>query len=130
MNDNEAEMLELGHRPCYIPWNRISIQPNGDVYPCAVAHVPVGNMFEQRLDDIWNGERLADFRAGVNDNDRMNDDCRQCMHCRQSSDPRRGCQRSVGRPGIRDRNDAEITTLTSFRDNLELTQPGNAFRHN
>ena len=82
MDDNEAETADLGHRPCYIPWNRLSIQPNGDVYPCPVAHGPVGNMFEESLDEIWNGDRLADFRAGVNDNERMNEDCRQCMHCR------------------------------------------------
>lgn len=82
IDDNEAETDTLGHRPCYIPWSRLSIQPNGDVYPCPVAYRPVGNMFKESLPGIWRGESLATFRVGVNDVANMNEDCRNCMHCR------------------------------------------------
>lgn len=82
MDENEAETEDLGHRPCYLPWQRLSIQPNGDVYPCAVASEPVGNFFEQSLEKIWGGEALKTFRKGVNDTGRMNKDCRNCLHCR------------------------------------------------
>lgn len=82
MDDNEAETDKLGHRPCYIPWNRLSIQPNGDVYPCPVAYQKVGNMFEESLEEIWRGDQLANFRGGVNNIETMNEDCRNCMHCR------------------------------------------------
>ena len=81
----ERDVGELGHRWCDLPWQRLSIQPNGDVYPCPVAYHPVGNFFESSLEEIWNGEKLAAFRAGVNDPERMNPDCRKCSHCQHKS---------------------------------------------
>jgi radical SAM protein with 4Fe4S-binding SPASM domain len=75
----------LGHRRCNLPWKTLSLQPNGDVYPCAVAYTTVGNFFENTFEEIWNGEKLAAFRDGVNNPDRLNEDCRQCSHCRYGS---------------------------------------------
>ena len=75
----------LGHRWCAQPWETLSLQPNGDVYPCAVAYTKVGNFFDNTLEEIWNGEKLAAFRNGVNSPDQMNDDCRKCSHCRYGS---------------------------------------------
>ena len=75
----------LGHRWCAQPWETLSLQPNGDVYPCAVAYTKVGNFFDNTLEEIWNGEKLAAFRNGVNSPDRMNEDCRKCSHCRYGS---------------------------------------------
>ena len=82
LEDNARETAALGHRSCEIPWQRLSIQPNGDVYPCPVAYAPVGNLRDSSLSEIWNGERLAAFRAGVNDPANQNEDCRKCIHCR------------------------------------------------
>ncbi len=75
----------LGHRWCAQPWEALSLQPNGDVYPCAVAYTKVGNFFDNTLEEIWNSEKLAAFRNGVNSPDRMNEDCRKCSHCRYGS---------------------------------------------
>lgn len=89
LEDNDAETRDIGHRPCYLPWRRLSIQPNGDVYPCPVAYQPIGNLGTETLDEIWNGDVLARFRAGVNDVLNMNEDCRTCTHCRHKSVTRR-----------------------------------------
>jgi len=75
----------LGHRRCNLPWKTLSLQPNGDVYPCAVAYTTVGNFFENTFEKIWGGEKLAAFRDGVNNPDKLNEDCRQCSHCRYGS---------------------------------------------
>ena len=85
MEVNEKDTQEMGHRPCYLPWQRLSVQPNGDVYPCPVAYKPIGNFNTDSLDEIWAGSALQEFRAGVNDPDRMNADCRDCTHCRHKS---------------------------------------------
>ncbi|OHC75286.1 MAG: hypothetical protein A3G18_02585 [Rhodospirillales bacterium RIFCSPLOWO2_12_FULL_58_28] len=85
MEDNAGDTDEIGHKHCNLPWFGLSIQPNGDVYPCPVAYKPVGNFHEQSVEDIWNGEAMARFRAGVNDPDNMNDDCVNCIHCRHHS---------------------------------------------
>ncbi|WP_420404972.1 SPASM domain-containing protein [Nisaea sp.] len=73
---------ELGHRFCSMPWHRLSIQPDGEVYPCPLSAKPIGNLNEQTIDEIWNGERLATFRSKVNVVEDQNEDCRNCTHCR------------------------------------------------
>ncbi len=86
IDEIEADVDEaLGHRWCNLPWETLSLQPNGDVYPCAVAYTKVGNFFENTFEEIWNGEELAAFRDGVNNHDKLNEDCRQCSHCRYGS---------------------------------------------
>lgn len=85
LDDNERDTVELGHRACLIPWHRLSIQPNGDVYPCPVSSVRLGNLNSRTLEEIWNGPELRTFRLGVNDIERMNPDCKDCAHCRTKS---------------------------------------------
>ncbi len=85
IDENEACMEDTGHRWCDLPWNSLSLQSNGDVYPCSVAYQTVGNFFENTFEEIWNGKKLAAFRDGVNNPDRMNEDCRKCSHCRYTS---------------------------------------------
>ena len=42
------------------------VKQNGDVYPCCQSYMldgaPVGNMGEQPLDEIWNGEAMQGMR--------------------------------------------------------------------
>ena len=73
---------DLGHRYCSMPWYRLSIQPDGDVYPCPLTSNPIGNLNEQSIENIWNGDSLAAFRAKVNVVENQNEDCRNCTHCR------------------------------------------------
>jgi radical SAM protein with 4Fe4S-binding SPASM domain len=53
-------------RSCRVPSNQILILANGDVHPCNIieyCHNPVaGNLFEQSLTDIWNGEIWRNYR--------------------------------------------------------------------
>ena len=82
MEDNEQETTDIGHKFCDLPWSRLSIQPNGDVYPCPVAYEPIGNFHKESLQEIWGGDTMATFRLGVNAPHNMNEDCRECIHCR------------------------------------------------
>jgi len=86
IDEIEADVDDaLGHRWCNLPWETLSLQPNGDVYPCTMTHTKVGNFFDNTFEEIWNGKKLAAFRDGVNNPDRMNEDCRKCSHCRYTS---------------------------------------------
>jgi len=85
IESNRKQTEKLGHKFCRLPWNRLSVQPNGDVYPCNVANTVIGNLFEEPLPGIWNGSRMEAFRASVNDEENMNEDCRHCKHCRLGS---------------------------------------------
>jgi radical SAM protein with 4Fe4S-binding SPASM domain len=84
-NANKKATGALGHAACTIPWQRMSIQPNGDVYPCPVSYEPVGNIFRQPALAIWRGKKMRAFRAGVNNPRRMNYSCSVCIHCRHKS---------------------------------------------
>jgi len=83
--ENQQDTKELGHKKCNMPWYRLSIQPNGDVYPCPVALKPIGNFFKTNILDIWNSEEMKKFRNGVNSTENMNKDCLNCTHCRHRS---------------------------------------------
>lgn len=83
--ENQQDTEKLGHKDCNMPWYRLSIQPNGDVYPCPVSYKPIGNIFESPILDIWNSKEIAKFRNGVNNVNNMNEDCINCTHCRHRS---------------------------------------------
>ena len=85
IDENESSTEDLGHRFCDLPWHRLSVQANGDVYPCPMAYSPIGNTRNDTLKQIWISEELAKFRYGVNKTENMNADCVNCTHCRHRS---------------------------------------------
>lgn len=70
---------------CQRPWSLSYVTANGNVFPCCVSPwvaknysgTILGNAFEQRFDDIWNGERYQRFRADF-ESDTPPDPCRGC----------------------------------------------------
>lgn len=83
--ENHENTKEVGHKLCSIPWERISLQPDGEVYPCSVAKQSIGNFFQNDIIDIFNSKEMENFRKGVNSVENMNEDCSRCMHCRHKS---------------------------------------------
>ncbi len=55
-----------GHEPCEFPWVGVMITGEGNVNACCMPGSVVGNLNEQPLEEIWNGERMRGFRAQVN----------------------------------------------------------------
>jgi radical SAM protein with 4Fe4S-binding SPASM domain len=57
------ESLDKG--VCLNPWLSISVQSNGNVVPCCFAwgdNIIYGNLNEQSLEEIWNGDRVESLR--------------------------------------------------------------------
>ena len=54
------------HAPCEVPWGTVTITGNGDVMACCMPGTVVGNLNEEKLDQIWTGPRFADFRKRIN----------------------------------------------------------------
>lgn len=52
---------------CMMPWVHMHMWPNGDVFPCCMSDTDwtVGNTNQQRLDDIWNSERMRELRINM-----------------------------------------------------------------
>jgi len=74
---------ELLGAPCVIGVDGLCIMPNGDVYPCRRFPVPIGNLLEGPLRQIWNeSEILEKLRSKENLKDKCGrcevEDCRGC----------------------------------------------------
>lgn len=51
------------HRyPCLAGWTYIVISEAGQVFPCCYCSHPLGNIFEQSLEEIWHGPAYRAFR--------------------------------------------------------------------
>lgn len=71
--------------PCRQLWDAPIVNANGDVLPCCVIDDPryaVGNLCEQHIDQIWNGERMRVLRGFVVDpqasRPRFRNACERC----------------------------------------------------
>ncbi len=48
---------------CLMPWIHLHVAQQGRVQACCVANIPYGNINEQDLATIWEGEAIEDLRA-------------------------------------------------------------------
>lgn len=78
---------KIKKRPtCSVPWETVGISHNGDVIPCSiyitrantVDGAIVGNIFENSLKDIWNGEKMENFRQIHRSKNMENTYCDKC----------------------------------------------------
>ena len=48
--------------PCLVGWTYAVILESGYVMPCCYCNTPMGNIYEQSLEEIWHGEMYSAFR--------------------------------------------------------------------
>jgi MoaA/NifB/PqqE/SkfB family radical SAM enzyme len=70
LNAPDADLHHAGHavgfeqsRGCKVGRFMISVQPNGDVFPCPFVHTGLGNLRQQSVRDIWQAPLLGQARA-------------------------------------------------------------------
>ena len=67
---------------CPMPFTTLAVRNNGDVSPCCVDWIGgtnLGNIHEESIQDIWNGDRMYQFRKMQLENRRReNSSCRNC----------------------------------------------------
>jgi radical SAM protein with 4Fe4S-binding SPASM domain len=66
---------------CTLPWEVMTVTWNGDVVPCCYdydAKMVLGNMGEQSLSEIWNGDKIQSIRKEFVANRVTNPLCRHC----------------------------------------------------
>jgi radical SAM protein with 4Fe4S-binding SPASM domain len=69
----------FGYDKCVAPFLEVNVMPNGDVVTCRdFIDVPVGNITEKKLLDIWNGEGFVQFRRLLIDNGGLLPQCSRC----------------------------------------------------
>jgi MoaA/NifB/PqqE/SkfB family radical SAM enzyme len=52
--------------PCYMGWITAEVKMDGTVIPCCSCNLPMGNINESSLADIWNGPAYQTFRRQTN----------------------------------------------------------------
>lgn len=50
---------------CLMPWLSMNVRAWGDVQVCTMNRKTVGDLNEESIEEIWNGERFRDFRRGL-----------------------------------------------------------------
>jgi radical SAM protein with 4Fe4S-binding SPASM domain len=50
---------------CMAPWTHLSVQPDGEVYPCCAITTPLGSLHETTLRALWNSEALRAMRVNM-----------------------------------------------------------------
>jgi MoaA/NifB/PqqE/SkfB family radical SAM enzyme len=50
---------------CHMPWKRLVINPAGNVSPACHCKVMVGNVLRENLSDIWNNEKMQEYRRRI-----------------------------------------------------------------
>lgn len=64
---------------CMVPFSHTYVEPDGSVRPCCVSQgEPFGNIRNQSIKDIWNGEKYKTFRLNML-NEQVSSECRRCM---------------------------------------------------
>ncbi len=51
--------------PCYVGWVHSHVRIDGTVFSCGRCDLPLGNLHERSLHEIWNGEAYRGFRRTV-----------------------------------------------------------------
>ena len=65
MTAKEKKLLTENESFCMLPWIHLHAYPDGRAYPCCFAFdpYPVGNLTEQSLKEVWNGEKMREMRC-------------------------------------------------------------------
>jgi radical SAM protein with 4Fe4S-binding SPASM domain len=84
MRPGAGHEAEEWKHPCHYLWRGpMYVKQNGDVYPCCQSYMldgaPVGNIGQQSLNDIWNGQLMRNMReAHVSGQAGSIDVCSRC----------------------------------------------------
>ena len=55
----------------------LAISPDGTIYPCISMKIPLGNILEENVGDVWNGERRRKLVESLTWNN--TEDCKNCL---------------------------------------------------
>ncbi|MGE0058242.1 MAG: radical SAM/SPASM domain-containing protein [Dehalococcoidia bacterium] len=66
----QDDSVDVTYRECRRPWTLMYVTSNGNVLPCCITpfttvpygDIVLGNVFQESLEDIWNGPRYQDWR--------------------------------------------------------------------
>jgi len=115
-SDAEYDRGFLDGMPCYVGWLFARVLADGNVNSCLKSHrIPVGNIYEEEFDIIWNGEKQRAFRKGVSEQRKDSP-----IFSMIGNDPRKeiGCYKSCDDLGRNMWMHEKLSKLTPLQRNL------------
>ena len=99
--DISKEELMESEAFCVIPWMHMHPWPDGRVFTCCLSELdsPVGNLNEQTLEEVWNGDELKKFRLDMLNHKKLSN-CNRCYE-----------QESHGHTTLRQRSNSEYIMM-------------------
>lgn len=76
---DDEEKSEDSFFKCKEPWNFSYFSATGDIIPCCVYTLPMGNIYRNSFSDIWNNTHYQQFREKVNSGEKRPERCRRCI---------------------------------------------------
>jgi len=64
---------------CILPWVHTHLKPNGDMHLCSRKSIPIGNIFESNMTDLFNSEKMNYVRKKMTDGEEVVG-CEKCYH--------------------------------------------------
>jgi len=67
--ENTFRVDGISLKECPMPYQRLFIRNDGDVLPCCSSYgyeIPVGNIYENSIHEIWNSSRMKKMRTNIN----------------------------------------------------------------
>ncbi len=91
------------HKRCMRPWDRVQVLLSGNVVPCChLRSVPMGNMFDESFELIWNGQEFQSLRNALKTSSSgMPTRCRDCQLLGKQTDSN-NAMLHVGSTSLRD----------------------------
>ena len=84
--DGKYHLDDFVLKNCYDPYRRLSIQNNGNVFPCCSTYgneVIIGNIYNNSVYDIWNNEKTKKIRKIISGNNLLCNP-KGCVRCKNS----------------------------------------------
>jgi radical SAM protein with 4Fe4S-binding SPASM domain len=79
LTEKQQDLLMESKTFCMLPWTHLHAFPTGKAYPCCLGGMnhPIGNLREQTLEEIWNGEPMRELRNNMLI-EKKSDMCNRC----------------------------------------------------
>lgn len=75
----DTPLMAITHKltcPCIVGKFYLDIKSNGDAIPCALLDIPIGNIFSNSIDEIWNNRIMQE----LNNVSLLNKECQDCEY--------------------------------------------------
>ncbi len=85
-NEDKLKLLTESKTFCMMPFMHMYLNTDGNVLPCCTAqyNMPLGNVREQTIKEIWNSEQYKEIRKKIVNNEPV-DHCKNCyLHDKES----------------------------------------------